>query len=377
MNTKNRVQQISAPETEVSTLHTRRRFLGSCGSAVGVTLTVAALPTASVSATSGSPPLVRFGSTDLYVTRYCQGTAFRQVPRTDNPQARAILHRCLDVGINFFDSAEAYGWGGSETVLGKVIQGRRDKVVICTKASPSNAPQRDPDTNKFKLGEQTTFTRDRLFGKLEQSLKRLGTDYVDLYLLHDWDRATPPEQLAEWMDALVQSGKTRYWGASNFSAEQYARFCELAQTQGGKTPLVGTEDYFHIAVGERYDPNLFKVIRENGLGLLAFSPQNEGQLSPGREESVGKAKIQVVRALDKVARDLGVTRPQVCIAWVLAHPEVTTTLGGAESPEHVEENFAGTRLELPAESLAILNQASKKYLQHRLLRIQQEQQAKK
>ena len=320
-----------------------------------------------------SDRLVRFGKTDLYVTRYCQGTAFRQVPRDDRPEGRAILHRCLDVGINFFDSAEAYGWGGSETVLGRAIRGRRDEVVLCTKAAPSSAPVQDPDPNKFKPGGLVTFSEKILFEKLEGSLKRLRTDHVDLYLFHDWDGTTPADLLAEWMDKLVQSGKTRYWGVSNFSAQQVARFCEIAGARIGQSSIAGTEDYYHIAVGERHDPELFKVIRNNHLGMLAFSPQNEGQLSPGREDKLGKAKTPIVRALDKVARELGATRPQVCIAWVLSHPEVTSVLGGAESPEHVEENFGGTQLELPPDALAMLNAVSKKYLQHRLKRIEQVQ----
>ena len=353
----------------VPNCRTRRNFLKYCSTAIGGTLTASV----STAATTRSNRLVRFGKTDLYVTRYCQGTAFRQVPRDDRPEGRAILHRCLDVGINFFDSAEAYGRGGSETVLGRAIRGRRDEVVLCTKAAPSSATIQDPDPNKFKLGGPITFSEEILFNKLEGSLKRLGTDYVDLYLFHDWDGTTPAEQLAEWMDKLVQSGKTRYWGVSNFSAQQVTRFCEIADTQSGQSSIAGTEDYFHIAVGERQDPDLFKVIRRNNLGMLAFSPQNEGQLSPGREDKLGKAKTPVVRALDKVARELGATRPQVCIAWVLAHPEVTSVLGGAESPEHVEENFGGTQLELPPEALATLNAVSKTYLQHRLQRIQQVQ----
>ena len=359
-------------ETEPTTVD-RRRFTKTCGGlATGALFgNCANRTTAAPSRAKGRADLVQFGLTDLYVTRYCQGTAFRQVDRSDNPAARRILHKCLDVGINFFDSAEAYGWGGSEIVLGKVIVGRRDQVVICTKAAPSLKPQIDPDLNKFKLGQPCTFTREMVIRKAEGSLKRLGTDYIDLYMYHDPDEVTPVDELAASMDALVKAGKIRYWGASNFSAEQIGQFTKPARVQRGQAAIAGTEDYFHIAAGERYDPNLFQVIGAGRLGLLAFSPQNEGQLSPGRESKLGKAKMQVVRALDKVARDVDATRPQVCIAWVLSHPEVTSALGGAESPAHVEENFGGARLNLPPDALATLNAASKTFLQHRLRRLRE------
>ena len=353
----------------------RRRFIKACGGLAAGTLVgnqLASSANAAPAGAKGRSDLVRFGPTDLYVTRYCQGTAFRQVQRSDNPAARRILHKCLDVGINFFDSAEAYGWDGSEIVLGKAIAGRRDQVVICTKAAPSLKPQRDPDTNQFKLGGKCTLTREMVIRKAEGSLKRLDTDYIDLFMYHSPDDVTPVEELAASMDALVKAGKIRYWGASNFPAQQIDQFCDVGRANHQQAPIAGTEDYFHIAVGERYDPNLFKVIRENGLGMLAFSPQNEGQLSPGRDSKLGKAKTQVVRALDKVTHDVGATRPQVCIAWVLSHPEVTSVLGGAESPAHVEENFGGTRLKLPPEALATLNAASEKYLQHRMRRLKEE-----
>jgi len=183
----------------------RRKFLQTCSAVAGSALVASRTAFGDDKPKQDQPShLVRFGHTDLYVTRYCQGTAFRQVSRSDNPEARAILHRCLDVGINFFDSAEAYGWGGSEMVLGRVIRPRRDKLIICTKAAPSLKPERDPDTNEFKLGKQVAFRKQVLQRKLEGSLKRLGTDYVDLYLYHQPDKfGTPMGQLAEWMDALV------------------------------------------------------------------------------------------------------------------------------------------------------------------------------
>lgn len=352
----------------------RRSFLTTCTTfAVGAMLGGRFVrSTESVSAATRANDLVRFGQTELFVTRYCQGTAFREVERSDNPAAQAILHKCLDVGINFFDSSEAYGWDGAEIVLGKVLTDRRDQVVICTKATPSWKPEFDAGTNQFKLGEACTFTRETMVRKVEGSLKRLGTDYIDLYLFHSPDETTPMEEQAAAMDDLVRAGKIRYWGCSNYTPTQIAAFAGAGRKNSGSSAIAGTEDYFHIAIGERLDADLLPTIAENQLGLLAFSPQNEGQLSPGRRSNLGKAKTPVVRALDKVAAEIGATRPQVCIAWVLSHPEVTSVLGGAESPGHVVDNFGGVGLELPAEALTTLNAASEKYREHRLQRVKEE-----
>jgi aryl-alcohol dehydrogenase-like predicted oxidoreductase len=355
-------------------MHDRRSFLKrSTSIAAGVLAGKLSTPAtgAELPAKTEQPPrLVRFGQTDLFVTRYCQGTAFREIPRTDNPEARRILHRCIDVGINFFDSAEAYGWGGSETVLGKVIAGRRDQVIICTKAAPGLAPVRDPNSDKFKLGEQVTFTRKSLFRKAEGSLKRLGTDYIDLYLLHSPDQAgTPPEEISDTMNALVKAGKIRYWGLSNFKAGQIEDYYKLGKSKSDQQPVAGTEDYYNVAARERFEPDMPPVFRRTGLGLMAFSPQDTGKLAPGRPVK-SKALVPLIDALDEVARELDAGRPQVCIAWTLAHAEVTTVLGGAESPEHVEENIGGTTLTLSAEALAKLNAASDKFLAYKRQKMQ-------
>lgn len=319
----------------------------------------------SSAATAPAPERVRFGHTDLHVTRYCQGTAFRQLPRDDNPAARNVLYKCLDVGINFFDSAEAYGWGGSETVLGRVIKGRRDEVVICTKATPNYKPVKDPDTNKFKVGEKVRFARDVLTSKCEGSLKRLGTDYLDLFLLHDDDGQTAPESIADTMEQLVQAGKVRYWGLSNFTAAKVEQYVHLPSGQR-RSVMCGTEDYYHIAAGSRMNSALLEVIERSGLGILAFSPQDCGRLSPGRKENAQYGSL--IGVLDEIAGQLGTTRPRLLIAWSLAHPAVTTVLGGAESPEHVVDNVGGTHVEIPDQLLVKLNAAAEQHTQQELAR---------
>ena len=310
--------------------------------------------------------LVRFGRTDLHVSRLCQGTAFRNMPRAaDNPMGLRVLQYCIDVGVNFFDSSNAYGWGGSEETLGKAIAGRRDQVVICTKVAASYAPEEEGSP-----GRAARFTRDFLFKQAEGSLRRLQTDYIDLYLLHQPDKVTPAEEVIDSMDALVRSGLIRYWGVSNHSVAQVSEYVELGQSTG-KAPITGTEDYYNIA-GEsltdtgdsrvhQLEQEMFPVLRESGLGLLAFSPLDTGHLVPGRDTDPNTPLGTLIGVLDEVAQDLGVSRATVCVAWVLTHPEVTSVLAGTERPEHVEDNFAGTELILPNEAIETLNAANAAY----------------
>ena len=310
-------------------------------------------------------PLVRFGQTDLYVSRVCQGTAFRNMPREVDTMGLHVLQHCIEVGVNFFDSSNAYGWGGAEENLGKAIAGQRDRVVICTKVAASYAPEKEDSP-----GRPARFTRDFLFQQAEGSLRRLQTDYIDLYLLHQPDQVSPAAAVIDSMDALVQSGKIRYWGVSNHSAAQVNEYVELGQSTD-KAAIAGTEDYYNIAGASLTDTGgsrvaqleqeMFPVLRESGLGLLAFSPLDTGHLVPGRNVDPDTPLSTLIDVLDRVAQDLRVSRAAVCVAWVLTHPEVTSVLAGAEHPEHVEDNFIGTEIVLPDEVIETLNAASAAY----------------
>ena len=313
-------------------------------------------------------PRVPFGSTDLYVSRLCQGTAFRHLPRIrDEPRGQQVLRHCLAQDVNFFDSAVAYGWGDSEVALGRAIRGHRDRVVLCTKIVPSHTPAHEGDA-----APPARFTRDFLLQQAESSLRRLDTDYLDLYLLHQPDDETPAAEVVGAMDALVRSGKIRYWGTSNHSAAQVREFVALS-TRPGHAPIAGLEEYFTIAGAslsdtgqhrvQQLEREMFPVVQEAGLGLLAYSPLDAGYLAPGRTVEPGSPLARLVQVLDEVASGLRESRAAVCVAWVLTHPEVTSVLGGAESPAHVDEHLAGTRLALPADPLAALNAASAAYRQ--------------
>ena len=310
---------------------------------------------------------VRFGETELMVSRLCQGTAFRHLDRSaDSPAAEKVLRHCLDMGINFFDSAIAYGWGGSESLLGRAIAGRRQEVVICTKVPSRHFPKQGADP------EPAEFSREFLATHLEGSLQRLGTDYLDLYLLHQPDEVTKPEEIIDSMEALVQAGKTRYWGVSNHKAAAVEALLECAQGRNSSGP-VGVEDYYNISgaysgKGESrvraLEREMFPMLRRRGLGLLAFSPMDAGSLSPESRPDEGSPLAALCQVLDDVASKLGVTRSQVSVAWMLTHPEVTCVLGGPESPEHVDELLAGTRLALSEEERSRLDRASIEHSDH-------------
>lgn len=351
----------------------RRAFLKTLGMGTGTAFlgSLAACEQATSPPEAVEPPshLVKLGNTDLYVSRMCQGTAFRThlSRKADDAEAVKLLRHCMDIGVNFFNSAEAYGDGGAETTLGKAIAGRRHEVIVSTKAY------------HWSEGKRTTITKQNLMVKAEGSLERLGTDYIDLYLLHGPDLKTPSygqeipppdtptrehmEELADAMDALVKSGKVRYWGVSNHLPRQVAELMEFGK-RAGKAPLVGLEDYYTIMAADRRDlmiKGMFPLIRQENLGLLAFSPLGGGHLVPGREPEEGSPLLDVIAVLDQVSKELRVTRPQVCVAWVAAHPEVTSVLAGGEKPEHVEEDLKGTTLALPAEAMSKLNSAADAY----------------
>ena len=299
---------------------------------------------------------VPFGHTDLQVSRLCQGTAFRHLPRADSPEGLAVLHHCLDQGINFFDSAQAYGWGGAEEVLGRAIASRRDQVVICTKVPALLTP-----SGEGQSGQPVNYTRAHLTKCLEESLRRLGTDYVDLYLLHHRDEETPPAAIAEVMETLVAAGKARYWGLSNHSAVETESFLKEAR-------IAGVEDYYNIAGSHCdkdgrprvavYEEEMIPLLKRENLGCLAFSPMDTGLLAPAVPEDPALATLAA--SIDEVADELGTVRASVCVAWVL-HQGLTCVLAGSETSEHVDANLAGTHLKLPAAVLAALDKARQSY----------------
>ena len=171
---------------------------------------------------------------------------------------------------------------------------------------------------------------------------------------------TPSEEIVDSMNALVQSGKIRYWGLSQHNSEEVSDYLRIAE-ETGKIPIASLQNNYSILSQGRMAEELLPVMKEANLGVQTIGPHGSGAAVKGNESELDPKRYMIVKALDRVATDLGVTRAQVCVAWVLSHPELTTALSGAESPEHVEDNMAGAALELPEEALNILKSASETY----------------
>ena len=302
------------------------------------------------------PHLVRFGDTDLYVSRYCQGTAFGKLGRSSNNlEGQRVMEYCLDVGVNFFDSSNGYGWGGSEVTLGKAVKRRRDEAVICTKVAPAEMPDAEDGE-----GEPALYTRELLLRQLEGALRRLDTDYIDIYMLHHPVKVTPYEEIVDTLDSMVRAGKIRYWGASNHTAAQVNEILEVCERDGSAAPA-GLENCYNIANTPQGD-DLFPTLSRTGLGFMTCRPHSAGKLLDNDEsDAPGTPDGELMGALNQVSAEVGRPLTQVCIAWALSHPEITSVLTCSESPDHVLDNLAGTTLELPAEALSMLNAASAAY----------------
>ena len=279
----------------------------------------------------------------------------------DNPAGLRVLRHCLDVGLNFFDSANSYGMGGSEELLGRAVAGRRDQAVICTKLAHTEITE---DAREGDVTKPAKFTRELIFRNTEWSLKRLGTDYIDFVLLHNRDdedgAPTSLDQIVDAMDRLVQAGKARYWGLSNRNRAELTECLEIC-AQSGKAPLSCVQNNYGLLGRGGPTEAMFGLLRRTGLGFMAIGPHAAGQLAPGAVAEPGSALADLLGELERIAGELCVPRSQVCIAWVLSHPELTTTLAGAESPQHVDDNLAGSRLRLPNPAIAALNAAGDVY----------------
>ena len=320
------------------------------------------IPQLEVRNMAGELPMIAFGSTDLQVTRLCQGTAFRTLERAEtDTRAEAVLRHCLDVGVRFFDSANLYGSGGSERLLGKALIDAPDDVVVCTKISP-----RDEDAPD----EVIPFTDELLRRHLDRSRQRLQRDVIDLYLLHQPDRTTPADALCARMHGLVEAGLIRYWGVSNHEPQMVEALLAAAREAGTSAPA-GVEDYFTIGGGALtddgqsrtrwYHRQMLPLVNREKLGLLAFSPMDRGDLAPQRTPDSGSPLERLCTDIDDVAAELGVGRAEVCVAWMVHQKGVTCVLGGAESPSHVDAMIAGTTLEIPSDLLAKLLDARDRY----------------
>lgn len=312
------------------------------------------------------------GNTGVKVSELCLGTAFRG--QDDESTCIRVIDRALDLGCNFIDSA-FYGQGRSETVVGKAIKDKREDVFLCTKIFGTRYP----------VPNNSGLTRLNLIRGVEDSLTRLQTDHIDLYLLHSFDPNTPLEETLRALDDMVRSGKIRYIGCSNFSAWKIVE----ALWQSDKRNLarfVCIQNQYNLLKRWEIEPDLMPLCREHGIGIMTYSPLAIGLLTgkfrrgqtppPGntpwnKEEGHGfsahkydletamtERVDQIVQTLVDVGTRHERTPAQVAIAWILDHPEITAPILGADLPEQVDEAFEVVQWRLPADERHILDQVS-------------------
>jgi aryl-alcohol dehydrogenase-like predicted oxidoreductase len=295
-----------------------------------------------------------------------KGEFFAAWGSTDVQEASRLIDICLDAGLTMFDSADIYSAGAAEEVLGQAIAGRpRDSLIISTKATfrASKAPN--------DVGS----SRAHLITAVEKALKRLGTEYIDLFQLHGFDAMTPVEETIATLDDLVRAGKIRYIGVSNFSGWHLMKSL-AAQDRLGAVRYVANQTYYSL-IGRDYEWELMPLAIDQGVGAVVWSPLGWGRLTgkirrgqplpdnsrlhktadmgpPVQDEHV----FRVVDALDKVAAETGKTVPQIALNWLLQRPTVATVVVGARNEEQLRQNLGAVGWNLTADQVKTLDDAS-------------------
>jgi aryl-alcohol dehydrogenase-like predicted oxidoreductase len=307
----------------------------------------------------------QLGSSDLQVSEIALGSWLTYGVGVDDTAARACVDKAFEVGINFIDTSNVYGRGAAETFLGDVLQSReRDSYVLATKLF---FPMDD-------TGENQGLSRQQVFKQIDDSLRRLRTDYVDLYQCHRYDSQTPLEETMEALTEVVRQGKARYLGFSEWTAAQIRAALELSPPL---EKFVSSQPQYSILwrVPER---EVIPLCAANGISQIVFSPLAQGVLTgkykPGAppppdtrmaSERMGWAMdrfsseqvLQAVQRLQPVADGLGVTMAQLAIAWVLRGPNVAAAIIGASRPQQVEDNASASGIELDEAALAAIDEA--------------------
>jgi aryl-alcohol dehydrogenase-like predicted oxidoreductase len=307
------------------------------------------------------------GGTGLKVSELCLGCMTYGVPdRGDHPwtlpeeQSRPLIRQALDLGINFLDTANAYSDGTSEEIVGRAIKdfARRDEIVLATKVFFPMSK----DANAIGL------SRKSIFRQIDASLRRLGTDYVDLYQIHRWDYRTPIEETLEALHEVVKSGKARYIGASSMWAWQFSKALYTARQQGW-TPFVSMQNHYNLLYREE-EREMMPLCVDQKIAVIPWSPLARGRLTRVWDEQTersrndqfgGKLYVSnvdgdraVVEQVAKMAAARGVSKAQIALAWVIQKPFVTAPIIGASKPQHLEDAVAALALHLDAAELAQL-----------------------
>jgi aryl-alcohol dehydrogenase-like predicted oxidoreductase len=294
-----------------------------------------------------------------------KGDFFSAWGNTDVQEATRLVDICLEAGLNFFDTADVYSHGASEEILGKAIAGRRDSVLISTKAT-------------FKMGDGPNdlgSSRHYLIRACEASLRRLNTDYIDVYHLHGFDAITPIEEAIKTLDTLVQSGKVRYIACSNFSGWHLMKSVAVSERYGWAR-YVAHQAYYSL-IGRDFEWELMPLALDQRVGTIVWSPLGWGRLTGKirRNQPVPAVSrlhktseqgppvsdeylYKVVDALDEISRETGKTVPQIALNWLLQRPTVANIIIGARNEEQLRQNLGAVGWNLTRDQVSRLDAAS-------------------
>ena len=293
-----------------------------------------------------------------------RGDLFRAWGTTEVDEARRLVDICLEAGVNMFDTADAYSSGRSEEILGEAIQGRRDQVIIATKAF-------------FRMGSHSNdggTSRHHLIAACEASLRRLATDYIDLYQMHAFDALSPVEETLRALDDLITAGKVRYIGASNFSGWHLMKSLSASERYGWAR-YVSHQVYYSL-IGREYEWELMPLGLDQGIGALIWSPLGWGRLTGKvrRNRPLPEGRLadtarygppvqdellyKTVDILDELSRETGKSIPQLALNWLLQRPSVTSVIIGARNEEQLRDNLGAAGWNLTPEQVARLDAAT-------------------
>ncbi len=308
----------------------------------------------------------RLGATGLEVSRICLGCMSFGAPdrgnhawTLDEEASRPILRRALELGVNFLDTANVYSDGSSEEIVGRALRELlpREELVLATKVFGQMAD--GPNGGGL--------SRKAILWQVDESLRRLGTDYLDLYQIHRWDPKTPILETLETLHDVVRSGKVRYLGASSMWAWQFSKAQYLARAHG-LTPFVSMQNHYNLLNREE-EREMLPLCADLGVGVIPWSPLARGKLTRDWDVSTARSETdefgkrlyldedrQIADTVATMAEERGVPRAQVALAWVMANPVVTAPIVGATKAGHIDDAVAAVDLKLSAQEIARLEE---------------------
>ncbi len=308
----------------------------------------------------------KLGSTGLDVSVICLGCMSYGIPDRGNhlwtlpeDQSRPFIRQAVEAGINFFDTANVYSDGTSEEIVGRALAdyAKRDEIVLATKVHG----RMRPGPNGGGL------SRKAIMGEIDASLRRLGTDYVDLYQIHRWDRTVPIEETMEALHDVVKAGKARYIGASSMWAWQFSKAQYVAEANGW-TRFVSMQNHYNLLYREE-EREMLPLCADQGVGVIPWSPLARGRLTRDWDASTARSETDefgknlyqpddrlIVEQVAAIAADRGIARAQVGLAWMLSKSIVTAPIIGATKPEHLADAIAAVDVTLTTDEIALLEE---------------------